>query len=458
MLKQVPSHAGALTNLATVFKNTGRANEALAAYRKALVIEPGLEAASVNLSRLLIALATLHFANGDAGASESAFGEAARLQPNSAPAHIGHGMALKDLGRRNEAIECWDRAVTIDPRNATAHNNLGTMYRILKRPQDAVHHLRTAIALMPEDTVAQANLAHALLEQGMITEAIRLARGIVERDPQNADGHLRLGFALLYEGDVEAAMQSILQSHRLKPEAATPISNALFASLYSDQRSADDLLALHRDLSAKIVAARLAPLGEQRSLNSRPKIGYLSPDFRRHPVSVFFEPILANHDMREFEIHCYSTSPIEDEVTARLRATGAVWHTCADWSDERMAAQIQSDNIDVLVDLAGHTAQNRAGVLRAKPAPVQALYIGYPGTSGIAEVDCCIADAHVCPPGHERFYSERVIRLEGSYWCFQPPAYAPMPAQAPLRRNGFVTFGSFNALQKVTPATMALWL
>ncbi len=458
VLKRAPLHAGALTNLGTVFKNTGRTQEALTSYRKALAIEPGLAAASVNLARLLVAVATRHFNNGDAAAAEAAFGEAARLQPGSAPAHIGHGMALKDLGQRDAAIECWKRAVTIDPRNAAAHNNLGALYRLLKRPQDAVHHLRTAISLMPDDSMAQANLAHALLEQGATTEATRLARDVVERDPQSSDGHMMLGFALAYQGEIEAAVKSFLQSHHLQPGAAMPISNALFASLYSDQCSADDLLALHRDLSARIVPAKLTPVTERRPPSPRPKIGYLSPDLRQHPVSVFFEPILAYHDMREFEIHCYSTSFIEDEVTARLRATGAVWHTCADWTDERIAAQIGSDGIDILVDLAGHTAQNRASVLRAKPAPVQALYIGYPGTSGIPEMDYCIADARVCPPGHERFYSERVIRLDGSYWCFQPPADAPLPAEAPLGRNGFVTFGSFNALQKITPATMALWL
>lgn len=491
VLRKLPGHAGALANLATVLKASGQSDEALTvlqravklsgagvevwfnlgnhlrdlgdidaaerAYSKALELQPGMQHASVNLARILVKTATQSFKDGDAATAQKGFARALRLQPTFQDAHIGLGMALKELGRHEEAIECWKAALAINARSATAHNNLGAMYRLLKRPEEAVRHLRMAVSLMPEDSMAAANLAHALLEQGATTEAMRLARGIVEREPQSTDGHMMLGFAQAYQGDVDAAVDSFLKSHQLKPEAAMPLSNALFASLYSDHRSAADLLELHRGLSSRIVPAKLAA-ARARPANSRLKIGYLSPDMRKHPVSMFFEPVLVNHDQHAFEIHCYSTTLVEDEVTARLRATGAGWHACADWTDDRIAAQIQSDNIDILVDLAGHTAQNRAAVLRARPAPVQALYIGYPGTSGIAEVDYLIADARICPPGHERFYSEQVIRLDGSFWCFKPPAAAPEPVPAPSRRNRFVTFGSFNALQKITPSTMALWI
>jgi protein O-GlcNAc transferase len=444
-------------NFGNLLRDMGRVAEARQAYRKALEKQPGLQPASVNLARMLTAVATRLFHDGKAKEAEAAFRESMQLQPGFVDAHIGQGMALKDLGQRDEAIACWQRALSIAPNNAAAHNNLGAIYRILKRPQDAVRHLRQAVALMPNDSMASANLAHALLEQGATTEAMGLARGIVERQPDSTDGHMMLGFALAYQGEVDAAVDSFMKSHRLKPEAAMPLSNALFASLYSDRRDAANLLALHRDLGTRIVPAKLPP-AVPRAKNPRLKIGYLSADLRSHPVTAFFEPILAHHDMAAFEIHCYSTTLVEDAVTARLRSTGAAWHACADWTDDRLAAQIQADGVDILVDLAGHTALNRAAVLRARPAPVQALYIGYPGTSGLPEVDYYIADHRTCPPGHERFYSERVIRLDGSYWCFKPPEAAPLPAEAPYRKNGFLTFGSFNALQKLTPSTMALWI
>ncbi len=492
VLNAHPRHAGALTNLASLLKKSGGQDEALGllrraielpgagaetwfnfgnllrdlgntdeavtAYRHALCLQADLQPASVNLARLLVSIARQAYKADDAAIAEQGFGEAARLQPGYVDAHIGHGMALKDLGRRDEAIACWRRALETDPRSATAHNNLGALYRLLKRPQEAVRHLRESVALAPGDAMAAANLAHALLEQGATTEALQLARGIVERDPQSTDGHMMVGFALTYRGEVDAALDSFVESHRLKPESGMPISNALFASLYSDKLDAAGLLGMHRGLAARIVPASLPAAEAAQVRGDKLKIGYLSPDMRSHPVSAFFEPILSNHDMHRFDVHCYSTTMVEDAVTARLRGTGATWHACADWSAERIAKQIRSDGIDILVDLAGHTAQNRAAVLRAKPAPVQALYIGYPGTSGLPEVDYFIADERVCPSGHERFFSEKVIRVDGSFWCFRPPQSAPRPAEAPMRRNGYITFGSFNALQKLSPTTMALWI
>jgi protein O-GlcNAc transferase len=494
VLAKYPRHDGAMANLASCLKSAGRPDEAMAqfqravqssgagaetwfnygnllrdvgdvggaqdAYRTALGKQPGLAPASVNLARLLAAWATRQFRDGKAAQAEPAFREAVQLQPTFTDAHVGLGMALKDLGRPGEAIGCWQRAVALDPRNAAAHNNLGAMYRLLKRPADAVRHLREAVKLVPGDSMSTANLAHALLEQGATSEAMQLARGIVAREPQSTDGHMMLGFALAYQGEVDAALGAFLESHRLKPEAAMPISNALFTSLYSDARDAAGLLELHTTLAREIVPAALPPLAPAalRAPAARLRIGYLSPDLRSHPVSTFFEPVLSHHDMEAFEVHCYSTAFVEDAVTQRLRATGAIWHACAGWTDERIAAQIRADGIDVLVDLAGHTAQNRAAVLRAKPAPVQALYIGYPGTTGLPEVDYLIADARVCPPGHERFCSERVVRLGGSFWCFRPPSDAPAPSVAPSLHNGFVTFGSFNALQKLTPSTFAMWI
>jgi predicted O-linked N-acetylglucosamine transferase (SPINDLY family) len=187
------------------------------------------------------------------------------------------------------------------------------------------------------------------------------------------------------------------------------------------------------------------------------RIGYLSPDMRVHPVSTFFEPIIANHDRERFEIHCYSTTEAPDEVTQRLRAHAGHWHECAGRPDKWLAEQIHADGIQILVDLAGHTSGNRAAVLRAKPAPIQALFIGYPGTTGMPEVDYLIADGRVCPPEHDALYTEKVARLAGSFWCFRPPDAAPEPAAAPLARNGYVTFGSYNAAQKISDHTVQLW-
>jgi protein O-GlcNAc transferase len=154
---------------------------------------------------------------------------------------------------------------------------------------------------------------------------------------------------------------------------------------------------------------------------------------------------------------CYSTTPAPDSTTERLKAHADHWRDSHAWSDAQLADAITADAIDILVDLAGHTAQNRAAVLRARPAPIQTLYIGYPGTSGLPEVDYLIADAQVCPQGSEHLYAERLMRLEGSFWCYGGPPQAPIPAPPPCLVNGHITFGSFNALQKISDAVIDCW-
>jgi len=395
--------------------------------------------------------------DGDLAQAEALYRRAHQADGKRADTLIGLGVVLKDLARREEAVDCWKRVLEFDARNAAAHNNLGALFRLMRRPAEAERHLRTALDIAPGDTMAAANLAHVILELGQTSEALALARGILERAPDSPDGHLMLGFALAYQADVDAAVDAFLECHKRKPEANVALSNALFASLYS-ARPDEAVLQLHKELGARIVAARPARTSwpGSRDAKRRLRVGYLSPDLRKHPVSAFFEPVLAHHE--EIEAYCYSTTAAPDAVTERLKRKATAWRDCSGWSDARIVEEIERDAIDILVDLAGHTAQNRAGVFRAKPAPVQALYIGYPGTSGLPEMDHVIVDGEIAPRGTEELYTENVVRLEGSFWCFRPPDGAPEVAPLPAKRNGFVTFGSYNALQKMQPAAVALWI
>lgn len=442
----------AATNIANLLASLQRTDEAIEFHRRAIAAAPD------NLPSMR-ALARLLYERGDWRAAEDLYRQAHALAPRHADTLNAWGVVLKDLGRRDEAIRCWLKVLEIQPRHAVALNNLGVLYRMMHKPEPALKYLRAAIKLDPLDATTAANLAYALLDVGQTTEAEKLTRAIVERQPDNADGHLMLGFALTYQGEVDAAIESFLVSHRLAPQSAMPISNALFASLYSDRYDGAGILGLHRELAVKIAPATRAQTHHPSARKARAalRIGYLSPDLRSHPVSVFFEPILEHHDRDRVETFCYSTTNAPDQVTQRLQKRAGTWRDCNGWSDARIAAQIESDAIDILVELAGHTAQNGAAVLRSRPAPVQALYIGYPGTSGLPEVDYLIADARVCPPSCEKYYSERIARVDGSFWCYRPPERAPAAGEPPLLRNGHVTFGSYNALHKVSKTTFELW-
>ncbi|MBL8386269.1 MAG: tetratricopeptide repeat protein [Burkholderiales bacterium] len=480
------SRAQAWFNHANLLRDRGDAAQAEAAYRRALALDATLFQAATNLANLLArqgrtaeaaalhqaalaaapanlpslrALARLHYEQGDHAAAEARCREALALAPADADARLTLGVVLRARGRDDEAIACWNAVLRETPDHGAAHNNLGVLRRLMKQPQEAVRHLRIAARRDPHDALTAANLAHALLDLGAVGEARAIAAAVVARHPDSADGHLMLGFAQAYGGEAGPAVASFLEAHRCAPAAGAAISNALFASLYDGERDAATTCALHRELAARIAPAAPARRAwpNPRTPARRLKVGYLSPDLRSHPVASFLEPVLAHHDARAVEVFCYSTTHAPDATTARLRTLAHAWRDCRGMDDAPLAARIAEDGIDILVDLAGHTAQNRAAVLRAKPAPVQALYIGYPGSSGLPEMDWVIADDEVSPPSLDRLYSERVLRLPGSFWCYRPPPDAPAPEAAPRHARGRLTFGSFNALQKLSAAVVALW-
>jgi predicted O-linked N-acetylglucosamine transferase (SPINDLY family) len=186
------------------------------------------------------------------------------------------------------------------------------------------------------------------------------------------------------------------------------------------------------------------------------RIGYVSPDLRNHSVAYFFEPVLDRHDREGFEIFCYHLAAGEDGVTQRLKASGAQWRNCFGEADEAIARRIRDDGIDILVDLAGHTANQRLGVFARKPAAVQMSWLGFPSTIGLPAIDYRITDMQVDLPGYEAFNVETPLRLPFSYFCYRPGP-APQVAPPPCLSRGSVTFGSFNNLSKLSLAAIGLW-
>jgi len=190
----------------------------------------------------------------------------------------------------------------------------------------------------------------------------------------------------------------------------------------------------------------------------RLRVGYVSPDFRRHAAAYFSEPILANHDRGQVEIYCYADVKREDDYTRRFRRMAEHWHSVVGLSDDAMAQLIREHEIDILVDLAGHTAGNRMLVFARRPAPIQVTYLGYPGTTGLTAMDYRITDCHTDPERiAEARYVERLVRLPDSMWCYRPPADMPEITPLPAPSRGYLTYGSFNSFNKVDPTTLELW-
>jgi predicted O-linked N-acetylglucosamine transferase (SPINDLY family) len=206
------------------------------------------------------------------------------------------------------------------------------------------------------------------------------------------------------------------------------------------------------------LAKLIEPHLNDRSPQRRLRIGYVSPDFRFHPVGRFLLPLLETHDRGNFEIFCYASVDVPDALTDRCRAYTDAWRDVRDLSDEQLAQVVRRDRIDVLVDLTMHMAQNRLLLFARKPAPVQVTYLAYCGTTGLETMDYRLTDPHLDPPGgDERFYSERSVRLPETYWCYRPTIETPPVNPLPALAAGHVRFGSLNNFCKATPPTLAAW-
>lgn len=397
--------------------NAGNLPEAERLCRRAIEREPG-NAQALNYLGLL-----LH-AQGRSREAAEALHQAVIVRPDFAQAHSNLGSVLKVLGRLDEAEAAIRRALAIDPKFANAYNNLGSLLMRTRR-DDALDILERAIAINPGLVEAHFNRASLLKMQGLIHESILAWRHTLELAPQFAEAH----------------------------------SNLLLTTHYSDELSAEAIFAEHRKYDA--LHARKPEAGGQRYGNTpdparQLRIGYVSPDLRRHSVAYFIESVLAHHDRSAFEVTCFHNSPQEDEVSVRLRQHSASWINCAQMSDAELARTIAGAGIDVLVDLAGHTG-GRMQTFARKPAPVQATWLGYPASTGLSAIDYRITDARADPPGHEARHSEKLARLPCSYFCYRPADESPEPGAPPSLERGFITFGSFNNIAKATPASIGLW-
>jgi len=427
--------------------------DGLPALQKAVELMPDDADAYSNLGRAQLQAGRID----DAAAS---YRRALAIRPDFAEAHYGLGIALKTLGQLVDAVTSFYRALEIKPDYADAYYNLGEALQGLERLDDAVASYRRALEIKPDFADAHNNLGNALQALGQHVDAAASYQRALEIEPDFAEAQSNFGNALRNLGQLDDAVACFHRALEIKPDFAGVFSNLLFTLNYHPDKTSEEIFAVSRDYEARFGApGRTAwrPHGNVREPGRRLKVGYVSPDFRRHPVAFFLEPILANHDREQVEIYCYAEVKREDDFTRNLRRTAAHWHSSVGLSDDAMAQLIREHQIDILVDLAGHSAGNRLLVFAMKPAPIQMTYLGYPGTTGLAAMDYRITDQYADPAGSDAHYSEALLRLPHSLWCYRAPDNMPDVSPLPALQNGHVTFGSFNNFNKIRPQCIDLW-
>jgi predicted O-linked N-acetylglucosamine transferase (SPINDLY family) len=298
-------------------------------------------------------------------------------------------------------------------------------------------------------------------ELGKEEQGLELIRQAIRADPAMPEAHYNLGIMLAMRGLIAEARASFAQALAIKPDYAEAYSNKLLISHYLPSLAPAAIHAEHLGFAAQFETP-WQPLwpayGNSREPERKLKIGYLSPDFCEHSVAFFIEPVLARHDRAQVETYCYYNHTYQDEVTRRIMAAVDHFLPCRAMNDEQLAARIQADGIDILVDLAGHFSDNRLPMFARKPAPVQVTWIGYPATTGLSAMDYRLTDAQADPAGKtEQYHSETLARLPGCFLCYAPPANCPAITPLPSLEADVITFASFNNLNKINEQVARVW-
>ena len=447
--------------IALQHQKAGRIAQAEELCRRLLQRQPGHAAALHLLGRLC-------HQDGRHGEAVDLLSRSVQLAPDAADFRANFAAALGSLGRHADAAEQLRQAVRVRPGHPRAHHNLGVALEAVGDLAAAEAALREAVRLDPSYALAHHHLGNVVRRRGRLVEAAECYRRAIALRPGHAEAHNNLGTVLQQLGRVGEAIECFREASRLDPACRPALSNDLVCRRYAgdDPRELralfEDHVAWARRHAAPLYAT-IKPHDNDRDPKRRLRVGYLSPDFKRHPVARFIEPILSGHDRGAVEVFCYAdVRPRErDAVTRRLAGVADAWRDVSELSDESAADLIRADRVDVLVDLAGQTdgRQRQLMVLARQPAPVQAAYLGYSDTTGLATVGYRVTDGFCDPPGlgTDAYYTEELVRLPGCAWCYRPFDAAPEVNELPAPAAGHVTFAAFNRLAKVTPRTVGLW-
>lgn len=453
LVASAPDHGPGLLNLGNALHALGRPDEAARVYARAVAADPASAIAHNNLGRAL-------HDGGRLGEAVASYERALALDPGCALALGNLRQALERLGRATDVIGACERVLAVRPDAAEASMHLADVLRQAGRAQEALPHARAAIERRPDDAHAWLHLGLALQDAGDLEGAVDAFERAIARDPAFAPAHNCLAGALNQAGKVREAVDAFARAAAVAPGFHVAWSNRLLCMNYLPG-PAEALAAEHRAWGRR-VEVEVGPAPDDHRNDPDPdrrlRVGYLSPDLRAHPVAAVLEPLLAGHDPDEVEVVAFDcwTGP-KDGVTARLRALVHAWRDVGWLDDAALAALVRRERIDVLVDLAGHTGGNRLPVLARRPAPVQATYLGYPNTTGLATVDLRLTDATADPPDADALHTERVVRLGRCFLAWGPPDPSPLPAPLADDDPRACTFGCFNNLSKISSDTVALW-
>lgn len=418
-VKWLPNDIEAFNNLGNLLQELGRLNEAETNYRQLLAIKPDDAPTSLVLGNILEEL-------GRFKEAEACCLNAIKIDPNYVPAYLSLGYIMQEQGRLNEAETNYRQVIALSPDYAEAFNNLGNTLKMLGRLDEAEAHLRQALKIKPDYVEALNNLGVTLKDLGQLNEA-------------------------------ETCYRRVLQ---IKPDYELALSSLLFTLNYHPDKTSKEIFEVYQEYDTRFGQPHQQEWqthNNNRNTERRLKIGYVSPDMKRHSVQYFLEPLLAHHDKNVVEVYAYAELAIEDGVTTRYKSYVDQWVPTRGMSDAALAEKIRADGIDILIDLAGHTAKNRLHVFARKPAPVSVTWLGFGYTTGLAAVDYFLTDITTAPQGSEACFSETPYRLATPCFSYRPAENMGEINTLPALTNNYITFGTLTRPERINHRTIMVW-
>jgi predicted O-linked N-acetylglucosamine transferase (SPINDLY family) len=448
-----PNYAEACANLASLYLSQNDLAGAEEYCRRALRLKADYPVPLYNLGLILEM-------KGNFEEARQKYEKAISFKQDMAVAYAGMGRALKGLQNPADALSYFEKAVFLSP-VAEVYAHMAEIFQDMDETQKAADYYRLALKYAPGNLNYLNNLGVVYTRLRQYKNASACYKQVLSLNPENPAALNNMAVALRNSGKLDEAILLLKKSLQVRPDHVATISSLLFSMVYSARVSPDEFYEtacrygalLTRDFSPQY------KFGNDKRPDRKLRIGYVSADFFFHAVNNFFEPLLFNHDRNKFEIFAYANVQNPDAVTSRLRAGFDCWRDIRGLGPHAAADLIHADRIDILVDMSGHTGDHSLAVFALKPAHLQVSWLGFPATTGIAQMDYRITDIHAEPEGMtEKYNVEKLCRLPEIFACYKPREGTPdVTLRAPFEDNGYVTFGCFNNFAKLSDEVLEVW-
>ena len=422
-------------------------------YKKILIEDP-------NHFNSIFLLGTLLLQTKKFDSAKQFLRKAIQIQPNHMEGIYNLGNTLRELGEFQKAINCYQKVIQINPNYVNAHNNLGIVFEELGDYQRAIICYQKILEIQPNHMRTYHNLGNALSELGDYQKAINCYEKAIQIQPDYIDAYFNLGNTLKKLGEFQKAINCYEKAIQIQPDYVNAHHNILYTLLYFDK--ADPKYKISK---AKEFRFSLKPINNdlllKHQFNIKPKkliIGFVSGDFREHPVGYLLLDALKHLKEKNLELIAYSNFQKKDNLSFKLKSHFTNWREISNLNNMEVINQVRKDGIHILIDLSGHTNDNRLPIFINRPAPIQITWGGHSGGStGIPEIDYVIGDPHVVPLKDAEHFSEKIFHLPNIWMCYTAPEFEVTIKELPAIKNGYITFGSFNNLLKINEGVISLW-